>query len=350
MSHDDEPRRPTGRPDFDLAHALQRLTVGAPEERLVLLGSGASAEAGYPIGPTLHAGFIADENLPCYRTISTRLSRTDDIERVFRLLDFVADYARSGQQTLASDAAAIWTVASVHANPELQNNQARREIRYIHGQLRRQLWRPWTLPVPDEDPRTKANYYLRQLADASLGGTIVTLNYDDSLEKANSGRVITSGTDGGNLVTVPPLTPDRVRVLKLHGSLDWQRFEDDVFRTAHPLGAAEYEPAIIFGLGNKLRHYGPYLDLMHEFRVSLNVARCVVWIGYGFRDRHINELIRIWAKRPPEGDLRKQIVVCCGPDATKLEPWLYALQHHPHMEPPRLVQLTARSFIEGFFA
>jgi hypothetical protein len=54
---------------------------------------------------------------------------------------------------------------------------------------------------------------------------------------------------------------------------------DDVVASGDPLGPVDYKPGIIFGAGNKLRHYGPFLSLFEAFRERLRRSQVVVTIG-----------------------------------------------------------------------
>jgi hypothetical protein len=107
-----------------------------------------------------------------------------------------------------------------------------------------------------------------------------------------------------------------VRVIKLHGSLDWttnsetgdvSQLDQSTLALQHHLreqdGVRPAPPGIIFGAGNKLRATGPYLDLYIEFKERLAVARRLIVIGYGWRDAHVNELVRRWILYGPENRL-----------------------------------------------
>jgi hypothetical protein len=69
------------------------------------------------------------------------------------------------------------------------------------------------------------------------------------------------------------------------------------------------EPAIIMGGENKLQAEGPFLGLFMEFRNRLRDTQRLVVVGYSFRDRHINEAIRAWMRRPAGGENPRLIVV-----------------------------------------
>jgi SIR2-like domain len=118
-------------------------------------------------------------------------------------------------------------------------------------------------------------------------------------------------------VRVPPQAPGSVRLLKLHGSIDWKRSGDAVvYEEVHP--GDRYQPAIIIGAGNKLRHFGPYLDLYSTFRDSLRQARFLVVIGYSFRDEHINYAIESWASG--DGPSGRNLTLFLGPADEDMPP------------------------------
>lgn len=65
-----------------------------------------------------------------------------------------------------------------------------------------------------------------------------------------------------------------------------------------------YEPAVIFGSGNKLTAEGPFLEILLAFRERLDKCREMVVIGYSFSDEHINDAIWRWLNRNPAHTLR----------------------------------------------
>src|SRR5262249_29877965 len=86
---------------------------------------------------------------------------------------------------------------------------------------------------------------------------------------------------------------------------------------ASPLSNEEYEPGIIFGAGNKMRYYGPFLRLFEEFVESVRRARYVITLGYRYRDAHVNDVLRIWAADSVGYDYtrQKKMIVGVGPDS-----------------------------------
>jgi SIR2-like domain len=169
-----------------------------------------------------------------------------------------------------------------------------------------------------KDPPVAPKFdYLADLASRLRGQTIVTLNYDDALEHM-PGRAYTFQIDSaphpqlGHLSDVNIQTRP-LRLIKLHGSLDWRQSKTTRNVEVAPPGASywkndaywyDYTPGIIFGAGNKLRSNGPYLALYQEFKLALKRAHQVIVIGYSFRDAHVNEALRQWVHEQSEsGDL-----------------------------------------------
>ena len=87
--------------------------------------------------------------------------------------------------------------------------------------------------------------------------------------------------------------PCPIMLYKLHGSTDW---------AFTPTGGVTYldaasrirddDVAIIFGTSYKLQYVDPFLFLAYELRRwTMDVARVVVCVGYGFYDEHINGIL-----------------------------------------------------------
>lgn len=155
--------------------------------------------------------------------------------------------------------------------------------------------------------------HLRPLLDLSARQgllTIATLNYDRSVEllAAADGVEVDTGIETWTSKARWRWRPTGVRLLKLHGSIDWcldtERPDPGLLPskrirvTSDPLGE-KAPPAIIFGLRGKLRADGPFLDLLARFRDDLRQANELVVVGYSFRDDHVNEAIREWLNQGP---------------------------------------------------
>lgn len=137
-------------------------------------------------------------------------------------------------------------------------------------------------------------------------GTVATLNYDLAVEQAAeaAGIPLTTGIDQwvsrGRFNEWPSAG---VRLLKLHGSINWgwKRVESrdghlprDMLEVTADSSEDPGRPALIFGQRGKLRAEGPFLGLLAEFEQALARASHLIVIGYSFRDDHVNELVRRW--------------------------------------------------------
>ena len=81
---------------------------------------------------------------------------------------------------------------------------------------------------------------------------------------------------------------------KLHGSADWYFAEDGrVIYSDSPSTIKAGEIALIFGTSYKLQYVDPFLFLAYELRRwTLDAARIIVCVGYGFNDDHINGILQ----------------------------------------------------------
>lgn len=159
-----------------------------------------------------------------------------------------------------------------------------------------------------DDPTTVS--YLSPLVDlARRQGslTVASLNYDRSIENVAEleGMLCDTGIEswakGGAIGLLPDIP---LRLLKLHGSIDWiaeERIsigELPVQRVRKVENEAEKQryrgPAVVFGETGKLRSEGPYLELLLTWAADLDQADNLLVVGYSFRDRHVNELIARW--------------------------------------------------------
>lgn len=162
------------------------------------------------------------------------------------------------------------------------------------------------LQIEDE----KVTDYLKPLVQWAkrTDTTIATLNYDRCIEIAAERARITVE----NPVQDWQLTGDvakhergKLRLLHLHGSIDWQFSpRDGAFSTERETYDAIF-PALIYGQREKLRPDGPFLQLLEAFRSALAGARDLVIIGYSFSDNHITRLIHGWMDR----DLTRRVLI-----------------------------------------
>lgn len=96
--------------------------------------------------------------------------------------------------------------------------------------------------------------------------------------------------------------PPQIYLYKLHGSIDWTRDDNDNLTYVDAVSQINPEAlAIIFGTPAKLQAVDPFLFFAYELRKwTLEEARLIVTIGYGFADDHINGILRQSLKSDPE--------------------------------------------------
>jgi hypothetical protein len=313
----------------DVEYDWEAVDSSEAPETCVLLGAGASADAGLPVAAELHQRLV--QQLPVhlsrlYRNIADLVfgaGQAVDVERLFRVIQFIntvetewrpQDTRLRHESLDIAVLVASWKDELQHYLTDQRSTTQGTPTGLLIDALYDALWSIlWLYPSDQPDVR-----YLRYLLLSMRGGTIVTLNYDNALEQASlsgTGRQLDAGPYPKDY-SIPMPGWDRanvVRVIKLHGSLGWKTDP----RTGHvsdqdpndvPMSRLVNQmmtsrppvPGIIFGAGNKLRPDGPYLDLYVEFKEALWRARRLIVIGYGWSDEHINEVIRRWLQVPSQ--------------------------------------------------
>lgn len=165
------------------------------------------------------------------------------------------------------------------------------------------------LEIPDP---SKVSYLepLLSWVKSAESPAIATLNYDRSIETAAATCGAPVDTGISSLAATGRWSIDKgsIGLIKLHGSIDWELQETR--DRSYPMTSerltfrddwadTDFEPAIIFGRRGKLRVQGPYLELLRAFEDRLAVTEELIIIGYSFRDDHINEYIRRWINQDP---------------------------------------------------
>ena len=144
--------------------------------------------------------------------------------------------------------------------------------------------------------------YLRPLLRLPSVQIYATLNYDLGLESAANAEAmsIDQGVESwGGGVDWTWTSPGAIKLLKLHGSINWKREQEyDSFdlRPLHVKVTTEPidDPLIIFGRREKLRAEGPFLAMLAEFERAIAQISALLVVGYSFRDEHINVLLKRW--------------------------------------------------------
>jgi hypothetical protein len=122
---------------------------------------------------------------------------------------------------------------------------------------------------------------------------IFSLNYDLCLEenvqcKIETGFIEDQPWDGNRFTRTEDDEETAIYLYKLHGSIDWERKNDQLRKSAQH----NIKPDLIFGTDIKLQAIDPYLFYLYEFRKYALAAEVIIAIGYSFNDNHINDLVR----------------------------------------------------------
>jgi hypothetical protein len=319
---------------------------------VVLLGAGASAEAGVPttqpmteslveaVNRSRSAGHPLAQalNFVCGALIAHDSAAGEnpytgpDVERVFAAVELLA----KRHSLEVSPFVSSWhpTVDALDRRPdhhpglfdsrlrdsvleEESHNSAGRLIADLvesltsagpTGELYAELARLLVSELRDLIATTpKDTRYLDPLIEIGRGSrlAIATLNYDLTIEQAaeRTGVGCTTGIHEWIADGAWQWPAEGIRLMKLHGSIDWawEREERehhlpvDVIRASAGPEDGYRRPALVFGQREKLRAEGPFLGLLAEFESHLRDAAELLVIGYSFRDEHVNELIRRWS-------------------------------------------------------
>lgn len=152
--------------------------------------------------------------------------------------------------------------------------------------------------------------YLAPLANVDGSAiSIATLNYDRSVEALaqRAGLAVDTGIEGwGGGFQWRWRDGTDIRLLKLHGSIDWRLSEDRtdgklpeprINLVVHDDGTGQYvrsRPGIVFGQRGKLQADGPFLAMLAEWDNFLATCDHLLVVGYSFRDPHINAGLVRW--------------------------------------------------------
>ncbi|MGM1029980.1 MAG: SIR2 family protein [Actinomycetota bacterium] len=331
------------------------LTTEQNKRTLILLGAGASVDAGVPASKDMTRKIV--EAVKSYRNDDSGVThalnyalgamiahRTAlgqgvydgiDVEDLFSAIQMLAE-----RETLEIAPFVQWSPAleGVRPVPErpISVDQYMRAMRYgsslprarapseyessgsntyIFRDLQGEMIRALTTLLHVEPSETT---YLDPLLSLGSPTEIATLNYDRAIEIAceRQGKTYDTGIEqwqgGGDWQWAGDAD---VRLLKLHGSIDWR--EENAGRlpglgTSHvvhfdPDAAARNivapSPTIVFGARGKLRAEGPFLAMLREFEAMLDRAERLLVVGYSMRDEHINVAITRWLNGAAEREI-----------------------------------------------
>jgi SIR2-like domain len=130
---------------------------------------------------------------------------------------------------------------------------------------------------------------------------VFTLNYDLCVEKGCKSVRIERGFDENRKwdwrrfsSADGSVDQKEIYLYKMHGSVDWTWDKDGILTHSDACSKIDIEKlAIIFGVTYKLQYVDPFLFFAYELRRwTLDQARLIITVGYGFADEHINAILR----------------------------------------------------------
>lgn len=137
--------------------------------------------------------------------------------------------------------------------------------------------------------------YLDSMVSSDDVTVIASLNYDLAIEASakSMGLEVDYGLDRWDQQKkVSWRGNSDVKLLKLHGSLNWTGSLEDITIRHDEIKSHESRVMIFGGVSNKLSAEGPFLQFLGKLENALNDAEVIVIIGYSFRDAHINSLLQ----------------------------------------------------------
>ena len=277
-------------------------------EIVLLLGAGASVDAGIPDSRTMIAELEEllsrddrwDRFLDLYRYVRSAIFYADGLKGVFggdvsfnieRLVNVLSELHKRERRTLYPFVGA-W-------NPKLLDvaGESFESVRRFRTRIIEVLRKSWIALPRVED----AEYYsgiMRFQEEYGYPLRVFSLNYDLCVEQTCGREDVQMGFAGRtwDWRLFDEASDDALPLLlyKLHGSTDWY-FDDDgkVTYSDSPSTIPDDKVALIFAAEYKLRYIDPFLFFAYELRRwTLDTARLIVSIGYGFSDDHINGILR----------------------------------------------------------
>ena len=282
-------------------------TVFKRDEVVLLLGAGASVEAGIP-----DSSKMIDE-------IQDLVSNDADWSRYRELYHYIRSsiFFADGLEGIFGDKVPFNIERLVNVLYELQQKEGHALYPFVGA------WNPKLQEVAGVDfknvrdfrnaiiqilrdkwvalrERERATYYkglLRFQKEYEYPLRVFSLNYDLCIEQSCESVSVQRGFSGRtwDWRMFDETSEDSWPLLfyKLHGSLDWYFKDGQVQYSDSPSTIGFDDIALIFGTSYKLQYIDPFLFLVYELRRwTLDAARLVVCIGYGFNDEHINGILR----------------------------------------------------------
>lgn len=269
------------------------------DEIIIILGAGASADAGIPVTTQMaveieklinkdiewsqfkNLYFLIKNSIefsykiqgkPVYFNIETLITLLNELQRkeMTPLYPFIGSWI-TGLSEIIKD------------TPDLKDNFKNKIIQQL---------KIWIQP----DDLKLSEYYKKLLEfqrQVQFPLRIFSLNYDLLVEQNLSEISVERGFDSNKiwdyrLFSERPEEPE-VYLYKLHGSIDWERDTDtQVVKCNNDIPDM---PDLFFKTQPEMQYTDPYLFLFSEFRHYSMEAKIIICVGYSFLDERINAIL-----------------------------------------------------------
>jgi hypothetical protein len=281
-------------------------TIFGKDEIVVLLGAGASVEAGIPASAQMIMkveGLLHDKwkgYCDLYNYVKSAILYSRGIKGSFDGTHYnIESLVNTLDELVRGDEHALYPFIGSW-NPKLLEVTMSdlSQVRAFRDEIVKRLRDEW-VQLRYED---KANYYEglhRFQREFQYPLRVFSLNYDLCVETAcKTARIQTGFNERRDwewrLFDESSGCDWDIYLYKLHGSINWTYEDGERLTSYDSVTHIETDRlAIIFGVTYKLQYLDPFLFFAYEFRRwTLDSSRVIVTIGYGFADEHINGILR----------------------------------------------------------
>lgn len=270
------------------------------DEILILLGAGASVDAGIPHSKEMVRNveeLIRDEwedHKDLYNFVKGSIHYGDGVQGKFgdevtydieRLVNTLEELRKKEEHPLYPFVGS-WLPKLVEVSGENFN-----QIKELRDRIVGRLRDRWlSIRYPECADYYQAIEQFQEQYEHPL--RVFTLNYDLCVERNCDSEILERGFENRKWDWQRfELEEENIYLYKLHGSTDWKR-EGGHLTYENPDHIDDDEVEIIFGTTQKMQYTDPFLFLAYELRKwTLSRVKLIVSIGYGFSDDHINNIL-----------------------------------------------------------
>jgi hypothetical protein len=279
------------------------------DEVLVLLGAGASVDAGIPHSAQM-VRYIEDalkqewkQYKELYDYVRNAIYHADGIRGTYDVAYNIEQLVVSLDELSRREEHPLYPFIGAW-NPRLTQvtGSAFETVSEFRTKILEKLRREW-IEIPNYD---RAGYYsglINFQRELNYPLRVFSLNYDLCVERAYQAEYREYPERGfeksderiwNHLLLEEGSPADKnLYLYKLHGSIDWRR-EPETGKLTYSDSSSTIkieESSLIFGTAYKLQYVDPFLFLVYQLRRWSLEARLILVVGYGFRDEHINGIL-----------------------------------------------------------